>query len=50
MKNEQDGNPKVASGMTDGLSLSLTIEELEPIAAPGWMNSNETLIIDLEEE
>jgi hypothetical protein len=52
MKIEPEANLKPAvKPATQHLELSLEIEELEPIVAPGIdHNSNETLVIDPEEE
>ena len=47
MKREKEANPKSKNLLA--VNLDLEIEELEPIAAPSWNNSNETLISDPEE-
>ena len=30
--------------------IELTVEEMEEVIAPGWMNNNETLTVDLDVE
>ena len=50
MKREPEANLKPVKPATEQLEMSLEIEELEPIVAPGIHNSNETLVIDSDIE
>ena len=51
MQRNQEGNSKSETPGTGSLNLMLEIEELEPIVAPALsMNSNETLVTDMEED
>ena len=49
MKRESEASLKPVKPATELFKMSLEIEELEPIVAPGlWQNSNETLVTDSE--
>jgi hypothetical protein len=51
MKREPEANLKPVKPATEQLEMSLEIEELEPIVAPGIdHNSNETLVRDSDIE
>ena len=51
MKPETEAGIEPAKPATEQMEMSLDIEDLEPIIAPGiWENSNETLVTDREDE